>query len=109
MVRRPLSGYTVSSLVDGMAVVDVGRLAVEPAPADDRGMWVALAAAAYALPGAAGAVLLNRLLRGLRRARLATWDALLRARALGVIPLAQSPGKLTSSALANYLRHYLRM
>ncbi|GAP48296.1 MFS transporter [Streptomyces azureus] len=95
VLRRLLPGYTVSSLGDGMAVVAVSWLAVELAPADDRGMWVAFAAAAYTLPGAAGAVLLNRLLRGLRPARLATWDALLRAGALGAIPLAQTIGVLS--------------
>lgn len=95
VLRRLLPGYTVSSLGDGMAVVAVSWLAVELAPADDRGIWVALAAAAYTLPGAAGAVLLNRLLRGLAPARLATWDALLRAGALGAIPLAHTTGVLS--------------
>ncbi|SHN26685.1 MFS transporter [Actinacidiphila paucisporea] len=95
VLRRLLPGYMVSSLGDGMAVVAVSWLAVELAPAGDRGLWVALAAAAYTLPGAAGAVLLNRLLRGLRPARLASWDALLRACALGAIPLAHTTGVLS--------------
>lgn len=46
-----------------MAVVAVSWLAIEIAPAAERGMWVALAAAAYTLSGAVGALLLGRLLR----------------------------------------------
>lgn len=95
VLRRLLPGYAVSSLGDGMAVVAVGWLAVDLAPAADRGLWVALAAAAYTLPGAAGTLLLDRLLRGVGPARLATWDALLRAFALGAIPIAHATGVLS--------------
>ncbi|MYW05386.1 MFS transporter [Streptomyces sp. SID3343] len=95
VLRRLLPGYAISSIGDGMAVVAVGWLAVELAPADARGVWVALAAAAYTLPGALGAVVLNRLLRGRNPARLATWDALLRATALGAIPVAHVAGALS--------------
>jgi hypothetical protein len=95
VLRRLLPGYAVSSIGDGMAVVAVGWLAVELAPADGRGVWVALAAAAYTLPGALGAVVLNRLLRGRDPARLATWDALLRGTALGAIPVAHVAGALS--------------
>ncbi|WP_406286273.1 MFS transporter [Embleya sp. NBC_00896] len=95
VLRRLLPGYAVSALGDGMAVVAVGWLAVEIAPADGRGLWVALAVAAYTLPGALGAIVLNRLLRGRSPARLAMWDALLRAGALGAIPLAHLAGALS--------------
>jgi MFS transporter len=95
VLRRLLPGYAISSIGDGMAVVAIGWLAVELAPADARGVWVALAAAAYTLPGALGAVVLNRLLRGRNPARLATWDALLRAGALGAIPVAHVVGALS--------------
>ncbi|MEV6395112.1 MFS transporter [Streptomyces sp. NPDC051907] len=86
-LRRILPGFTVSSLGDGMAVVAVSWLAIELAPAADRGVWVALAAAAYTLSGAAGALLLGRWLRHRPPARLAGWDAALRAGALGAIPV----------------------
>ncbi|WP_405527682.1 MFS transporter [Streptomyces avidinii] len=94
-LRRLLPGFTVSSLGDGMAVVAVSWLAIEIAPAAERGMWVALAAAAYTLSGAVGAVLLGRLLRHRSPARLVACDALLRATALGAIPVCHALGMLS--------------
>ncbi|MGW8501347.1 MFS transporter [Streptomyces sp. CLCI03] len=94
-LRRLLPGFTVSSLGDGMAVVAVSWLAIEIAPAAERGMWVALAAAAYTLSGAAGAVLLGRFLRRRSPARLVACDALLRATALGAIPVCHALGVLS--------------
>ncbi|WP_405436912.1 MFS transporter [Streptomyces avidinii] len=94
-LRRLLPGFTVSSLGDGMAVVAVSWLAIEIAPAAERGMWVALAAAAYTLSGAVGAVLLGRLLRHRSPARLVVCDALLRATALGAIPVCHALGMLS--------------
>ncbi|CAM5308325.1 MFS transporter [Streptomyces avidinii] len=94
-LRRLLPGFTVSSLGDGMAVVAVSWLAIEIAPAAERGMWVALAAAAYTLSGAVGAVLLGRLLRHRSPARLVVCDALLRATALGAIPVCHAFGMLS--------------
>lgn len=94
-LRRLLPGFTVSSLGDGMAVVAVSWLAIEIAPAAERGMWVALAAAAYTLSGAAGAVLLGRFLRRRSPARLVACDALLRATALGAIPVCHALGTLS--------------
>ncbi|MFD9370909.1 MFS transporter [Streptomyces sp. NPDC060020] len=93
-LRRLLPGFAVSSLGDGMAVVAVGWLAIEIAPAAQRGMWVALAAAAYTLSGAVGAVVLGRLLRHRSPARLVACDALLRATALGAIPVCHAFGML---------------
>lgn len=93
-LRRVLPGFAVSSLGDGMAVVAVSWLAIELAPPADRGVWVALAAAAYALPGAVGALLLGRFLRHRRPAQLAGWDAALRAGALGLIPVLYAFGVL---------------
>lgn len=86
-LRRILPGFAVSSLGDGMAVVAVSWLAIELAPAADRSVWVASAAAAYTLSGAAGALLLGRFLRHRRPALLAGWDAALRAVMLGAIPV----------------------
>ncbi|MFF8271786.1 MFS transporter [Streptomyces sp. NPDC016562] len=94
-LRRLLPGFTVSSLGDGMAVVAVSWLAIELAPASDHGMWVALAAAAYTVPGAVGGLVLARLLRRRSPAQLVGWDALLRATALGAIPLCHALGTLT--------------
>lgn len=93
-LRRVLPGFAVSSLGDGMAVVAVSWLAIELAPPADRGVWVALAAAAYTLPGAVGALLLGRFLRHRRPAQLAGWDAALRAGALGLIPMLYAFGVL---------------
>ncbi|WP_051809150.1 MFS transporter [Streptomyces sp. NRRL S-378] len=93
-LRPVLPGFAVSALGDGMAVVAVGWLAIELAPVADRGVWVALSAAAYTLPGALGAVLLGRLLRHRSPARLAAWDAALRAGALGTIPVLHAFGTL---------------
>ncbi|MFB7253455.1 hypothetical protein [Streptomyces nojiriensis] len=87
-LRRLLPGFTVSSLGDGMAVVAVSWLAIEIAPAAERALWVALAATAYTLSGAVGAVLLGPLLRHRSPARLVACDALLRAAAPGgVLPV----------------------
>ncbi|MFE1897622.1 MFS transporter [Streptomyces yangpuensis] len=55
---------------------------------------LAFAAAAHTLPGALGAVLLGRLLRHRSPARLAAWDAALRAGALGTIPVLHAFGAL---------------
>ncbi|MFC4889731.1 MFS transporter [Streptomyces beijiangensis] len=93
-LRRVLPGFAVSALGDGMAVLAVSWLAIELAPAADRGIWVALAAAAYTLSGAAGAVLLGRFLRHRGPAQLAGWDASLRAVALGSIPILYAFGAL---------------
>jgi len=78
-----------------MSTVAISWLALELAPAGQRGLWVALAVAAYTLPGAAGALLLGRLLNGRSGAELAGWDATLRAGALAAIPLAHLLGALT--------------
>lgn len=93
-LRRVLPGFAASSVGDGMAVVAVSWLAIELAPADGRGIWVAPAAAAYTLPGAVGALLLGRFLRHRRPTRLVGWDAALRAGALGAIPVLHAFGVL---------------
>ncbi|MFJ7298167.1 MFS transporter [Streptomyces collinus] len=93
-LRRVLPGFAVSSLGDGMAVVAVSWLAIELAPAADRSVWVALAAAAYTLSGAVGALLLGRFLRHRPPTQLAGWDAVLRAGALGAIPVLHVFGML---------------
>jgi Major Facilitator Superfamily len=68
-----------------MSAVAIAWLALELAPPGTRGLWVGAAVAAYSLPGAAGAVLLRRWLRGRGGARLVSVDAMLRAALLGLI------------------------
>ncbi|MEU8084151.1 MFS transporter [Micromonospora sp. NPDC049101] len=94
-LRRVLPGLAVSALGDGMAVVAVTWLAIDLAPADRRGIWIALAMAAYSVPSAVGTVVFGRLLRGRGGAQLAGWDAILRAGALAAIPVAHLAGVLT--------------
>ncbi|MEV4821269.1 MFS transporter [Micromonospora sp. NPDC049274] len=95
LLRRVLPGLAVSALGDGMAVVAVTWLAIQLAPQDQRGLWIALAVAAYTLPSAAGTVIFGRWLRGRGGAQLAGWDAILRAAALAAIPIAHVAGMLT--------------
>ena len=95
VLRRVLPGFAVSYLGDGMSAVAVSWLAIEIAPADRRGTWVAVAVAAYTLPGALGAFLLARPLRGRGGAQLAGWDATLRASALAAVPVAHALGVLS--------------
>ncbi|MEU8116363.1 MFS transporter [Micromonospora sp. NPDC048947] len=92
-LRRVLPGLAVSALGDGLALVAVIWLAIQLAPHNRT--WIALAVAAYTLPSAAGTVVFGRLLRGRSGAQLAGWDAILRAGALGAIPLAHLAGLLT--------------
>ena len=54
--RRLLAGLGASSLGDGMSTVTIAWLAVRIAPANDVGLFVGLAIAAYTLPGVIGAV-----------------------------------------------------
>jgi MFS family permease len=83
--RRVLPGAAASALGDGMSAVAIAWLALKLAPPGSRGLWVGAAVAAYSLPGAAGAVLLRRWLRGRGGARLVFVNAVLRALALGLI------------------------
>src|SRR5258706_9988965 len=85
LLRRVLPGLVVSALGDGMSIVAVSWLALQVAPAAQRGIWVAVAVAAYSLPGAAGGALLGRFMRGRSGAQLAGWNATLRAVSLAAI------------------------
>jgi len=93
-LRRVLPGLVVSALGDGMSVVAIGWLALQLAPAGEGGTWVAIAFAAYLLPGAAGGVLFARLLHGRSGAQLAGWNATLRAVALAAIAVIHAAGGL---------------
>jgi predicted MFS family arabinose efflux permease len=95
MLRRVLPAMLLSAIGDGMSVVAVAWLAVSIAPADQAGIWTALAVAAYALPATVGAAALARLVRALPATTLVTLDAALRAIALGTIAALAIAGALT--------------
>lgn len=92
--RRLLPALAACDLGDGMSVVAVAWLAVEIAPPDRSGLLVGAAIAAYALPGAVGALVFGRWLRRLPAQRLLAADSWLRASLLGCIPLAWLAGAL---------------
>jgi MFS transporter, DHA3 family, macrolide efflux protein len=85
VLRRVLPGAALSALGDGMSAVAIAWLAIRLAPESTRGLWVGAAVAAYSLPGAAGAVVLRRWLRGRGGAGLVLVNAVMRAAALGLV------------------------
>ena len=85
VIRRLLPGLATSALGDGMSAVAIAWLALKLASGSSRGLWVGAAVAAYSLPGAAGAVMLRRWLRGRAGTRLAFANAVLRTVALGLV------------------------
>ncbi len=93
-IRRLLPALAASDLGDGMSVVAVAWLAIEIAPPGRSGMLLGAALAAYALPGAAGALLFGRWLRRLPAGRLLVADSRIRAVLLGCVPLAWAAGVL---------------
>ncbi|MFD9263856.1 MFS transporter, partial [Streptomyces sp. NPDC059538] len=93
-IRRLLPALAASDLGDGMSVVAVAWLAIEIAPPGGSGMLLGAALAAYALPGAAGALLFGRWLRRLPPGRLLVADSRIRAVLLGCVPLAWAAGVL---------------
>ncbi|MFJ4669179.1 MFS transporter [Kitasatospora purpeofusca] len=92
--RRLLPALAVSDLGDGMSAVAVPWLALRLAPPGQSGLYVGAAVAAYVLPGALGALLLGRWLRGLPARRLIRADAWTRAALLGAIPAGWAFGVL---------------
>jgi MFS family permease len=92
--RRLLPALAASDLGDGMSVVTVAWLAVLIAPPGRSGLVVGAAVAAYALPGAVGALVFGRLLRRLPPQRLLAADSWLRASLLGCVPVAWAAGVL---------------
>ncbi|KOV31696.1 hypothetical protein ADK60_14725 [Streptomyces sp. XY431] len=92
--RRLLPALAVSDLGDGMSAVAVPWLALQLAPPGRAGLFVGAAVAAYVLPGALGALLLGRWLRGLPARRLIRADAWTRAVLLGAIPVGWASGVL---------------
>ncbi|WP_328957272.1 MFS transporter [Kitasatospora purpeofusca] len=92
--RRLLPALAVSDLGDGMSAVAVPWLALQLAPPGRAGLFVGAAVAAYVLPGALGALLFGRRLRGLPARRLIRADAWTRALFLGGIPVGWALGLL---------------
>jgi DHA3 family macrolide efflux protein-like MFS transporter len=112
VLRRVLPGLAISSVGDGMSVVAVSWLAIQLAPPASRGAWVAAALAATTLPSLLGTLTLGRFMRGRGGAQLAGWDAILRATALGAIPVCHAFGVLDGRlyvallALSSWLRSW---
>lgn len=92
--RRLLPVLVASDIGDGMSMVAVAWLAVLIAPPGQSGLVVGAAVAAYALPGAVGALVFGRWLRRLPAQRLLATDGWLRASMLGCVPLAWAAGVL---------------
>ncbi len=81
VLRRLLPGVALSALGDGMSVVAIAWLALR---LSHSAVLVGAAVAAYSLPGAFGAAVLGRWMRGRGGARLAFANAVVRAAALGL-------------------------
>jgi MFS family permease len=96
--RRLLAGLGVSALGDGMSMVSVAWLAVLIAPPGTAALFVGLAVAAYTVPGAAGALVLGRLLRRRAARSLVVSDSWLRAGSLAAIALLWHAGSLAPFA-----------
>jgi len=96
--RRLLTGLGASALGDGISTVTIAWLAISIAPADQVGLLVGLALAAYTLPGAIGAIAFASLLRGRSPRALVLIHCLLRTSFLGLIAVLSLAGSLTPSA-----------
>ena len=92
--RLLLTGLGASALGDGLSTVTIAWLAVSIAPADQVGLYVGLAVAAYTLPGVIGAVAFGRLLRGRPARTMLLAHCLLRTGCLGAIALLYAAGML---------------
>ncbi|AUH42751.1 MFS transporter [Streptomyces sp. CMB-StM0423] len=93
-LRRLLPAFVASDFGGGMSMVAVAWLAIQIAPDGREGLLVGAALAAYALPGAAGVLLLGRWLRKLPARRLLMVNCALRGTLLGCVPLAWGLGVL---------------
>lgn len=102
-LRRVLAGIGLSSVGDGLSAVAIGWLALEIAPVEQGATWVAVATAAYTLPGAIGAFAFARWLTGRAGAQLAVWDATLRAAFLLAVPVLAATGGLSIEVLVALL------
>jgi len=94
-VRGFLAAEAVSALGDGMSVVVIAWLAITIAPPAQRGLWTALAVAAFSLPASLGTVLFGRWVRRLPGARLIVADSTMRLGFLTSIVVLGLAGALT--------------
>lgn len=95
-LRRALPGFAVSAVGDGMSAVAVAWLALQLAAPGQAGLLVGAAVAAYTLPGALGALVFARLLRGRPGLRLVGADAVLRMASLAAIAALGVTGGLSA-------------
>jgi MFS family permease len=91
VLRRLVPGVALSALGDGMSVVAIAWLALR---LSQSALLVGAAIAAYSLPGALGAAVLGRWMRGRAGARLAFANAVVRALALGLAAALALAGRL---------------
>jgi MFS family permease len=93
LFRRLTLGTALSSLGDGMSNVAIPWIAIDLAPRASEGIAIALAAAAYYIPGVVLGAYGPRLFR-LDAARLLALDSLWRFALLGSIPVLKALGTL---------------
>ncbi|HZU75848.1 MAG TPA: MFS transporter [Dehalococcoidia bacterium] len=92
VLRRLLPGVALSALGDGMSAVAIAWLALQ---LSHSALLVGAAVAAYSLPGAVGAAVLGRWMRGRGGAVPALANAVLRAVSLGLAASLALAGLLT--------------
>ena len=98
VMRRFVPAVGVSALGDGMSMVAVAWLALQIAPPAQKGIWTALAIAAFALPATIGAYIFRKPVRGWPGARLVAADSTLRAAVLGLTAVLAVTQTLTPLA-----------
>lgn len=91
---RLISASAVSFLGDGMALVGIPWLAIQLAKPGQGGVVAGLSLAAYALPGALGALVLGRWFGGMSAQRLVAASTGLRALGLATIVALAATGQL---------------
>lgn len=99
-LQRLLPTLVTSSIGDGMSLVAVTWLVLDLAPPGQRGLWIALCAAAMTVPGALVTMLVGRRLRQEPAVVLAKRDAYLRGAFLAVVAISASAGRLSAPGLA---------
>ncbi|WP_020577107.1 MFS transporter [Actinopolymorpha alba] len=106
-LRALVPAFAVSDLGDGMSMVAVPLLAIAIAPSggsgSGSGVLVGAAVAASTLPGVVGMLVFRRWLRALAGRRLVVTDSLVRALALGCVPVAWFAGVLSPVAYVGIL------
>lgn len=94
-LRGLLPGMAVSALGDGMCPLAITWLAISLAAPAQRGLLVGVSLAAFTLPGVLAGATAGRLLGHLDGRMLLLLDSVLRAVALGAVPVLALAGLLT--------------